>query len=157
MRLLWRLIHDQRLPGQGRRQRWASCHPSRRQRLTQPTPWVGCWLVLLLCMPCEVSTVLGAETPRLSRRSPLPQAPAPGPAPALDLLLHPAPRHAALRAVQQVRRAAARLPPSPPGGPDSLRVMIPPPDGFRRRELRLLKAKRPAQAGRPSAIRQVGG
>lgn len=81
MRRLWLSIRNTYLPGQGGHQRCISRYPSRRRDLRQPASWVGSLLGLLLFVHCGVSTVLGAETPRLPRRSPLPQAPAPGPAP----------------------------------------------------------------------------
>jgi hypothetical protein len=55
-----------------------SSHPSSmRQDVKSRALWVG-GLVLLLLVYCGSSSVFGIETPRLSRRPPPPQTPAPG-------------------------------------------------------------------------------
>lgn len=80
MRLRWLSMQNKRALGQVLDGGVVRRDISGRQDVRAPAPWMGSWLVLLLVVQVGASSVLGAETPRLTRRPPPPQAPASGPA-----------------------------------------------------------------------------
>jgi hypothetical protein len=80
MHLLGLSRPNKRTLSQGVEGGFVSRSPSRPQDVRRPALSVGSVLVLLLCGLCGSSSVLRAETTRLPKHSPPPQAPAPGPA-----------------------------------------------------------------------------